>query len=149
MMSVEVHLELLLGYGIRIGVCRCEGIPPVRRGSLESSRGVQDLLPVIALGDIQLLSDNLEPVIGIQRINRVRESWWVMAHKIPMLISSRGCILLLLLVLLIPLVLLNLLHRCSESLQKLHLNGDKLFHVRVRWWWWYLLTTLVPVVVGS
>jgi fumarate reductase subunit D len=78
----------------------------------------------------------------------MRDSWWVMAHKISVLISSRGCILLLLLVLLILLVLLNLLHRCSESLQKLHLSGHKLFHVRVRWWW-YLLTTLVPVVVGS
>jgi hypothetical protein len=64
-MRVEVHLELLPGYNIRIGLCRCEGIPPIGRGSLESSRGVQDLLPVIALGDIQLLSDNLEPVIGI------------------------------------------------------------------------------------
>jgi hypothetical protein len=79
----------------------------------------------------------------------VTESWRVMAHKVLMLISSRGCILLLLLVLLILLVLLNLLNRRSESLQKLHLSGDKLFHVGVRWWWWYLLTTLVPVVVGS
>jgi hypothetical protein len=144
MMSAEVHLELLPGYSVCIGVCHCEGIPPIGRGTLESSRGVQDLLPVVALGDIQLLSDNVELVIGIQRINCVRESWRVMAHKVPMLISSRGCILLLLLVLLIPLVLLNLLHRCSESLQKLHLSSDKLFHVRVRWWWWYLLTTLVP-----
>jgi hypothetical protein len=142
-MSAEVHLELLLGYSICIGVCRCEGIPPVRRGTLESSRGVQDLLPVIALGDIQFLSDNLKSVIGIQRINRMRESRWMMAHKIPMFISNRGRILLLLLVLL---VLLNLLNICSESLQKLHLSGDKLLHVKVRWWWWYLLTTLVPVV---
>jgi fumarate reductase subunit D len=79
----------------------------------------------------------------------MRESWRMMDHKVPMLISSRGCILLLLLVLLILLVLLNLLHRCSESLQNLHLSGDKLFHVRVRWWWWYLLTTMVPIIVGS
>jgi hypothetical protein len=145
MMSTEVHLELLPGYGIRIGVCRCEGIPPIGRGTLESSRGIQDLLPVIALGDIQLLSNELEPVISIQRINRMRERWRAMAHKVPMLISSRGCILLLL----ILLVLLNLLYRCSETLQKLHLSFDELFHVRVWWWWWYLLTTLVPVVVGS
>jgi hypothetical protein len=148
-MSVEVHLELLPGYSVCIGVCRCEGIPPIERGAFESSRGVQDLLPIIALGDVQLLSENLEPVIGIQRINHVRESWWVMAHKIPMFISNRGYILLLLLVLLVLLVLLNLLNRHSESLQKLHLSGDKPLHVRVRWWWWYLLTTLVPVVVGS
>jgi hypothetical protein len=114
-MSVEVHLELLPGYSIRIGMCRCEGIPPIGRGSLESSRGVQDLPPVIALADIQLLPDNLEPLIGIQRINRMRESRRV-AHKISMLVSSRGYILLLLVVLLILLVLLNMLHRCSESL---------------------------------
>jgi hypothetical protein len=148
MMSAEVHMELLPSYSIRIGVCRCEGIPPIGRGTLESSQGVQDLFPVVALGDIQLLSNDLEPVIGIQRINRMRERWWVMAHKIPVFISSRGCILLLLLVLLILLVLLNLLNSRSKTLQKLHLGGDELFHIRVRWWW-YLLTTLVPVVVGS
>jgi hypothetical protein len=78
----------------------------------------------------------------------MRERWRVMAHKIPVLISSRGCILLLLLVLLILLILLNLQNRCSETLQKLHLGGDELFHVGVRWWW-YLLTTPIPVVVGS
>jgi hypothetical protein len=51
-MSMEVHLKLLSGYGISIGVCRSEGIPPIGRGSFESSRGVQDLLSDIALGDV-------------------------------------------------------------------------------------------------
>ena len=72
-MSTEVLLELLPSYSIHVGVCRCEGIPPVEHGSLESSRGVQDLLPVVALGDVQLLSNDLEPVIGILRINRMRK----------------------------------------------------------------------------
>jgi hypothetical protein len=36
-MSVEVHLELLSGYSIRIGVRHCEGIPPIERGTLEFS----------------------------------------------------------------------------------------------------------------
>ena len=45
----------------------------------------------------------------------MRESRRVMAHKIPMLVSSLGYILLLLLVLLVLLVLLNLLHKRSES----------------------------------
>jgi hypothetical protein len=148
-MSAEVHLELLPGYCISIGGCRCEGIPPIGRGTLESSRGVQDLLPVVALGDIQLLSNDFELVIGIQRTNRMSERRQVMAHKILVLISSRGCILLLLLVLLILLVLLNLLHKCSETLQKLNLSSDELFHVTVRWWWWYLLTMLVLVVARS
>jgi hypothetical protein len=78
----------------------------------------------------------------------MRERGRVMTHKIMVFVSGRGCILLLLLMLLIQLVLLNLLNSCGESLQKLHLGGDELFHVGVRWWW-YLLTTLVPVVVGS
>jgi hypothetical protein len=149
MMSAEVRLELLLGYCICVGMCRCEGIPPIGCGTLESSRDVQDLLLVVALGDVQLLSNDFEPVIGIQRINRMGECWRVMAHKIPVFVSSRGCILLLLLMLLIQLVLLNLLNSCSESLQKLPLGSDELFHVGIRWWWWYLLTTLVLVVVGS
>jgi hypothetical protein len=67
----------------------------------------------------------------------MRESRRVMAHKIPMLVSSRGYILMLLLVLLVLLVLLNLLHRRSESLQKLHLSYEKLLHIWVRWWWWW------------
>jgi hypothetical protein len=116
MVSMEVRLELLLGHCIRVGVCRCEGIPPVGRKTLESSRGVQDLLPVVALSDVKLLSNDLEPVIGIQRINRMGECWWMMTHKIPVLISGRGCILLLLLMLLIQLVLLNLLNSCSKTL---------------------------------
>jgi hypothetical protein len=88
--SAEVRLELLPGYCIRVGVCHCEGIPPVGRRTLESSRGVQDLLSIIALGDVHLLSNDLEPVIGIQRINRMGECWRVMTHKIPVLISGRG-----------------------------------------------------------
>jgi hypothetical protein len=147
-MSVEVRLELLPGYSICVGVCRCEGIPPIRCGSLESSRGIQDLFPVVALGDVKLLSNDLELVIGIQRINRMRKCRRVMTHEISVLISSRGCILLLLLMLLILLVLLNLLNSRSDSLQNLHLGGNELLHVGIRWWW-YLLTTLVPVVVGS
>jgi hypothetical protein len=148
-MSAKVLSKLLPSYYICVGMCCCEGIPPVGCGSLESSRGVQDLLPVVALGDVQLLSNDLKPVIGIQRINRMRECWRVMTHKISVLISGRGCVLLLLLMLLIQLVLLNLLNSYSESLQKLHLGGDELFHVGVRWGWWYLLTTLISVVVGS
>jgi hypothetical protein len=66
--------------------------------------------PVVALGDVKLLSNDLEPVIGIQRINRMRKCWRVMTHEVPVLISGQGCILLLLLMLLILLVLLNLLN---------------------------------------
>ena len=76
----------------------------------------------------------------------MRESRRVMAHKIPMLVSSLRYILLLLLVLLI---LLYLLHRSSESLQKLYLRCDELLHIGIGWRWWQPLTTLVLVVTGT
>jgi hypothetical protein len=37
MVSTEVRLEFLLGYGISIGMCHGEGIPPIGRGSFEFS----------------------------------------------------------------------------------------------------------------
>jgi hypothetical protein len=134
-MSMEVLLKFLPSYDVSISMCRGEGIPPVGRGTFESSRGVQDLLPVIALGNVHFLPDDLKPVIGIQGVNRKRESRRVVAHEISVLVPSLGYILLLMLVLLVLLILLNLLHRRSESLQKLHLCCDKLLHVWI-WWWW-------------
>ena len=146
MVSTEVHLEFLPSYGINISMCRSEGIPPVRRGTFESSRSVQDFLMVIALGDVQFLPDDLKPVIGIQGVNCMRESRRVMAHEIPMLISSLWCLLVLMPVLLVLLILLYLLHRSSESLQKLHLRCDEMLHIGIGWRWWQLLTTLIPVI---
>jgi hypothetical protein len=116
MVSMEVHLEFLTGYGVSISMCRGEGIPPIGRGTFKSSRSVQDLLSVIALGDVQFLPNDLETVIGIQGVNCMRESRRVMTHEIPVLVSSLWCILVLVLVVLILLILLNLLHRSSESL---------------------------------
>jgi ABC-type proline/glycine betaine transport system permease subunit len=79
----------------------------------------------------------------------MRESRLVMAHEIPMLISSLRCLLLLMLVLLVLLIMLYLLHRSSESLQKLHLHCYELLHIGIGWRWWQLLTTLVLVVIGT
>ena len=146
MVSTKVLLKFLPGYSVCICVYRIEGIPPVERSAFESSRSVQDLLSVVALCNVQFLSNDLKPVIGIQGVNHIRESRWVMSHEIPMLVSSLWCIRLLMLVVLI---LFYLLHRSSESLQKLHLRCDELLHVGIWWWWWQLLTTLVSVVPGT
>jgi hypothetical protein len=107
-MSTEVLLEFLPSYGVCVGVCCSEGIPPVGRGTLKPSRSVQDLFSGIALCNVQLLPDDLKPVIVIQGINQMREGRRVVAHEIPMFVPSLGCILLL--VLLILLILLTLLH---------------------------------------
>jgi hypothetical protein len=149
MVSMKVHLEFLSVYGINISMCRGEGIPPIGRDTFESSRSVQDLLSVIALGDVQFLPNDLKPVIGMQGVYCMRESRRVIAHKIPVLVSSLWCLLLLMLVLLVLSILLYLLHRSSESLQKLHLRCNELLHIGIGWQWWQLLTTLVLEVIGT
>jgi hypothetical protein len=69
----------------------------------------------------------------------MRKRWGMMTHKVFVLVLSLGCILLL--------VLLDLLHRRSEALEKLHLRGNQLLHVWVVCCWWQLLTnTLITVV---
>jgi hypothetical protein len=144
-MSMEVLLKFLLGYRIYICVCRSEGIQPVGRGAFKSFRSIQDLLSIIALRNVQLLSYDLKPFIGIQWINQLRKSRWLMAHEISLLVSSLGCILMLG----ILLVLLNLLHQGSEALEKLHLRGNRLFHCWVGWWWWQLLTSMLILCLSG
>jgi hypothetical protein len=109
MMSMEVLLKFLPGYRICICVWRSEGIPQVGRDAFKSSRSIQDLFLVVALHNVQLLAYDLEPIIGIQWINRVRKGRWMMAHEISVFVLSLGCILMLG-ILLILLVLLNLLY---------------------------------------
>jgi hypothetical protein len=91
-MSMEVLLEFKPSYGVSISMCRCEGIPPVGCSTFESSRGIQDPLQVIALGNVQLRPDDLKTVIGIQGINRMREIRWVVAHEIWCLSRAWGAL---------------------------------------------------------
>jgi hypothetical protein len=79
MVSMKVLLKFLPSYSVCVCMCRSEGIPQVGRDTFESSRGIQDLISVIALCNVQLLSNDLKPVIDIQGINRMRESagWWL------------------------------------------------------------------------
>jgi hypothetical protein len=98
----------LPSYSVFVCMCRIEGIPSFKRGAFKSSRGVQDLFLVVALCNVQLISNDLKPVIGIQGIDRIRKCRGMMTHKVSMLVPSFGCILLL--VLLVLLVLFDLLH---------------------------------------
>jgi hypothetical protein len=135
-MSMEVLLKFLPSYSVCVHVCRSEGIPPVGRGAFESSRSIQDLLSVVTLRNVQLLSYDLKPFIGIQGINRMRKCMGMMTHKISVLVPSLGCILILG-ILLVLLILLDLLYLSSEALERLHLRGNELLHGWVRWWWWH------------
>jgi hypothetical protein len=74
MMSTEVLLKFLPSYGVCVGVYCSEGIPLVGRGTFKPSRRVKDLLPVIALGNVQFLPNDLKPDIGIPEVNCMREN---------------------------------------------------------------------------
>jgi hypothetical protein len=52
---------------------------------------------IIALCSIQLLAYNLELVIDIQGVRRMRECGWVLNLALPILVSCLRCILVLLL----------------------------------------------------
>jgi hypothetical protein len=67
--SMEVLLKFLSSYSVCVCVCRSEGIPLVGCDAFECSGGVQGLFSIVALCNVQLLSHDLKPVIGIQRIN--------------------------------------------------------------------------------
>jgi hypothetical protein len=108
-MSMKVLLKFLPCYHICICMGHSEGIPAVGRSAFQSPRSMQDFFSVVALSDVQLFSYDLKPIVGVQWINRVRESRWMMAHEISMFTSILGCVLLLG-ILLVLLVFFNLLH---------------------------------------
>jgi hypothetical protein len=94
-MGMEVLLKFLPSYCVCIRMCCSEGIPPFGRGAFKSSRSIQDLLSIVALHNVQLLSYDLKPVIGIQGVNRMRKCRGMMTHKVSVLVPSLGCILML------------------------------------------------------
>jgi hypothetical protein len=68
-----------------------------------------------------------------------------MAHEISVFVLSLGCILMLG----ILLVLLNLLYRGSDALEKLHLHGNELLHCWGGWQWWELLTSAMILCLSG
>jgi hypothetical protein len=96
-MSTEAATEFLPSDVVGIYVSCCVCIPPVRGNFFKPPRCIHDLLMTIALRVIQLLANDLDPVISIQRIGGMREGGWMVAHELSMLVPSLGCILLWLL----------------------------------------------------
>ena len=70
-----VTVELLpeLEPGESLAVLNWVGLPPVQSCTSQLSCCVQDSLPIIALGDVQLTLHCTEPVISLKRVGRVRD----------------------------------------------------------------------------
>jgi len=130
----ETSPKLLPSDGVSISVCSNICIPPVRCSSFQYSCSIQDLLTIITMCDVQLLVDDLQPVISIQRIHRVRKCGRMMTHELPVLVPGwlRGMGWLLVL------LRLQVCHGVGEVLDQLHLSSKELLHCWVRWWLWRL-----------
>src|SRR6185436_19673389 len=57
----------------RLAVLNWVGLPPVQSCPSQLSCCVQDSLPIIGLGDVQLTLHCTEPVVSLKRFRRVRE----------------------------------------------------------------------------
>jgi hypothetical protein len=62
------------------------GIPPINSRTSQTTRSIENLLPVRALCNDQHLLHRLQPIISLQRIWRVGERRWLVPHELPVLV---------------------------------------------------------------
>src|SRR6185436_5396391 len=70
--------------GESLAVLNWVGLPPVQSCTSQLSCCVQDSLPIIALGDVQLVLHCTEPVVCLKWVRRVRERWRVTPQELYM-----------------------------------------------------------------
>ena len=75
--------------GESLAVLNWVGLPPVQSCPSQLSYCVQNSLPIIALGNVQLTLHCTEPVVGLKRVGRVREHRRVTPRNSARL--SQGC----------------------------------------------------------
>ena len=74
--------------GESLAVLNWVGLPPVQSCPSQLSCCVQDMLPIIALGDVQLSLHCTEPVICLEWVRRMGEHRWVTPQKLCMPVAS-------------------------------------------------------------
>ena len=68
--------------GESLAVLNWVGLPPVQSCPSQLSCCVQDTLPIIAMGDVQLALHCMEPVVCLKWVRRVRECRWVTPQEL-------------------------------------------------------------------
>ena len=68
--------------GESLAILNLVGLPPVQSCPSQLSCCVQDMLPIIALGDVQLSLHCTEPVIHLEWVRHVGECRWVTPQKL-------------------------------------------------------------------
>jgi hypothetical protein len=84
----ELSSKFRLGDSISSIVGSSVGIPPISSKTSQTSRSIEDLLLVRALCNNQHLLHRLQPIISVQRIWRVGERRWLVAHELSVLVPG-------------------------------------------------------------
>jgi hypothetical protein len=137
MMRSESHLELIPLDGVRFFMCFYICVPPISQ---------HDLLPIVALHNLQLVLYYLELVIDIHGFHGVRESWRLGPLEFSKLVSllRPWCLLVLLH---ISQGLLHVDHALLHSLEHLSLHHQNMLQ---GWWgWWAGSVVVLSIIVLS
>jgi hypothetical protein len=126
-------LQFLVGFDIRV--------PPIYSESDHLMRCKQNPLSFGALNNLQLLFNCLQPIIGVQWFNRVREHW-----RLGLLEFSKFIMLLGLWRWLLLLSLLHVHHSLLHQLHHLGFHEQYLLHC---WWWRWVRIIVVVVLIGG
>ena len=107
MVLTKATSELFPGNGVRVGMGGEIGLPPRLGYSSQQTKTIQNFLPIVALGGVQLLLHSAQPIFSIHGVRRVSERWGMTSHEFSTLVSGHlrhlrlrwGLLLLLLLLL--------------------------------------------------
>jgi hypothetical protein len=87
MVLTEATYEFFLGDGVGVGMSGEIRLPPRLGGSSQQTGTIQNFLPVITLGDMQLPLHNTQPVFSIHGVRRMSERWGMTSHEFGALVS--------------------------------------------------------------
>jgi hypothetical protein len=88
MVLTEAISEFFLGDGIRVGMGGEIGLPPKLGCSSQQMGTIQNFLPVVALGGVQLPLHSAQPIFSIHGVRRVSECWGMTSHEFNMLVPG-------------------------------------------------------------
>jgi hypothetical protein len=83
---MEAISEFFPGDGIGVGMGGEIGLPPRLSCSSQQTGTIQNFLPVVALGGMQLPLHSAQPIFSIHGVRRVSEYWGMTSHEFSTLV---------------------------------------------------------------
>jgi hypothetical protein len=88
MVLTEAISKFFLGDCVGVGMRGEIGLPPRLSCSSQQTGTIQNFLPVVALGGVQLPLHSVQPVFSIHGVRRVSEHWGMTSHKFRTLVPG-------------------------------------------------------------